>query len=243
MEISLRGFLKAGEPWFIAKDVTTALGYASGPNAVAKHVDLDQKGVTKSMTPGGQQQLTIISEGGFYSLVMVSKLPSAKAFKRWVMDVVLPSLRKHGRYVMGQEKLVTGEMDPREFMARALVMAQSVIAEANTVDRPHGHLAGRRRAHHEQPRHRRADRERAQARHARHQARARGPRNRRVQIWALLHRRERQTEPLLRAAEGSDDDPLRWLLDAAAAAHRQLPADVPKPRPCSRDGSDQSLAV
>lgn len=90
-----------GEPWFVGKDVAAALGYGTGKapvNAVANHVDLEDKGVTELMTPGGTQKMTIINESGLYSLVLSSKLPTAKAFKRWVTHDVLPSIRKHGAY-------------------------------------------------------------------------------------------------------------------------------------------------
>lgn len=90
------------EPWFVGKDVAAALGYGQGKslaNAVANHVDAEDKGVTELMTPGGKQKMTIINESGLYSLVMSSKLPSAKAFKRWVTSEVLPSIRRHGAYV------------------------------------------------------------------------------------------------------------------------------------------------
>ena len=90
------------EPWFVGKDVATALGYGEGKslaNAVANHVDVEDKGVTKMMTPGGKQNVTIINESGLYSLIMSSKLPQAKAFKRWVTSEVLPTIRKHGAYL------------------------------------------------------------------------------------------------------------------------------------------------
>lgn len=92
---------KNGEPWFIGKDIATALGYGEGKslaNAVANHVDVEDKGVTKMMTPGGKQNVTIINESGLYSLIMSSKLPQAKAFKRWVTHEVLPAIRKTGSY-------------------------------------------------------------------------------------------------------------------------------------------------
>ena len=83
------------EPWFVGKDIATALGYGEGKslaNAVANHVDVEDKGVTKMMTPGGKQNVTIINESGLYSLIMSSKLPQAKEFKRWVThEVLFPS--------------------------------------------------------------------------------------------------------------------------------------------------------
>lgn len=90
------------QPWFVGKDVAQALGYGEGKslaNAVANHVDDEDKGVTELMTPGGKQRMTIINESGLYSLVLSSKLPAAKKFKRWVTSEVLPSIRKHGAYM------------------------------------------------------------------------------------------------------------------------------------------------
>lgn len=90
-----------GEPWFVGKDVAEALGYGKGKslnNAIASHVDREDKGVTEMMTPGGQQKITIINESGLYSLILSSKLSGAKAFKRWVTAEVLPQLRRTGTY-------------------------------------------------------------------------------------------------------------------------------------------------
>ena len=98
----IRTIDRDGEPWFVGKDVAVALGYGDGKspvNAVAKHVDEDDKGVTEMMTPGGKQNITIINESGLYSLVLSSKLPTAKKFKRWVTSEVIPSIRKHGGYL------------------------------------------------------------------------------------------------------------------------------------------------
>lgn len=90
-----------GEPWFVGKDIAEALGYGKGKslnNAVATHVDDEDKGVTEMMTPGGKQNLIIINESGLYSLILSSKLPNAKKFKRWVTSEVLPAIRKTGHY-------------------------------------------------------------------------------------------------------------------------------------------------
>lgn len=90
-----------GEPWFVGKDIAEALGYGRGKslnNAVATHVDNEDKGVTEMMTPGGKQNLIIINESGLYSLILSSKLPNAKKFKRWVTSEVLPAIRKTGHY-------------------------------------------------------------------------------------------------------------------------------------------------
>ncbi len=84
------------EPWFVAKDITTILKYGNSRKAIIDHVDDKDKEVTKCYTPSGVQDLTIINESGLYSLVISSKMPEAKRFKRWVTSEVLPSLRKHG---------------------------------------------------------------------------------------------------------------------------------------------------
>lgn len=96
-----------GEPWFVGKDVAVSLGYGEGKslaNAVASHVDDEDKGVTELMTPGGRQKFVIINESGLYSLVLSSKLPTAKKFKRWVTSEVLPSIRKNGAYSLNMSR-------------------------------------------------------------------------------------------------------------------------------------------
>lgn len=114
-----------GEPWFVGKDIAEALGYGKGKsitNAVTNHVDDEDKGVTKIMTPGGRQKMVIINESGLYSLILSSKLDSAKKFKKWVTSEVLPSIRKNGGYIYGQEN-----MSEDELLSRALILANSKI--------------------------------------------------------------------------------------------------------------------
>lgn len=114
-----------GEPWFVGKDVAAALGYTKERNALDKHVDKDdalKRGVIDSM--GRTQQMTIINESGLYSLILSSKLPSAKEFKHWVTSEVLPSIRKNGAYIRNQEN-----MTPAEIVARGLIAAQNIINE------------------------------------------------------------------------------------------------------------------
>lgn len=94
----IRTVMRDEEPWFVGKDVAAALGYAKPENAIAAHVDDEDKGVTKMMTPGGNQQVVIINESGVYALIFGSKLPAAKEFKSWVTHDVLPSIRKTGGY-------------------------------------------------------------------------------------------------------------------------------------------------
>lgn len=88
------------EPWFVGKDVATALGYSNTRKAIGDHVHEDDKGVTKWDTLGGKQDLTIINESGLYALIFGSKLESAKRFKHWVTSEVLPAIRKNGNYKM-----------------------------------------------------------------------------------------------------------------------------------------------
>lgn len=89
---------KDGNIWFVGKDVAETLGYARTADAVKAHIDADDKGVCDLPTPGGRQETTIINESGLYSLVLSSKLPKAKAFKRWITSEVIPSIRKTGSY-------------------------------------------------------------------------------------------------------------------------------------------------
>lgn len=120
---NIRTIERDGTPWFVGKDVAEALGYAKPRNAIDTHVDPDdalKQGVTDSM--GRTQEMTIINESGLYALVLGSKLPTAKKFKRWVTSEVIPSIRKSGGYIKGQEN-----MTPQELMAAALLMAQKTI--------------------------------------------------------------------------------------------------------------------
>ena len=114
------------EPWFVGKDVATALGYSNSRKAIQDHVDEEDKGVTKRDTLGGKQNMTIINESGLYSLILHSKLPSAKKFKHWVTSTVLPSVRKNGGYIQNQENL-----SETEILANAVLVAQKIIEEKN----------------------------------------------------------------------------------------------------------------
>lgn len=83
----------------MGKDVAMALGYSNTRDALSRHVDVEDKGVVNHDTPSGIQKMTIINESGLYSLILSSKLESAKRFKRWVTSEVLPCIRKHGGYL------------------------------------------------------------------------------------------------------------------------------------------------
>ena len=99
------------EPWFVGKDVASILGYKDTVNALKAHVDDEDKRGWQITTPSGTQQMTIINEGCLYALVLSSKLPTAKAFKRWITHDVIPSIRKHGAY-MTPEKLQEAILNP-----------------------------------------------------------------------------------------------------------------------------------
>ena len=94
----VRTLMINGEPWAVGRDVAEALGYKNPRQAVIDHVDPEDKGVAKRDTIGGNQDTAIINESGLYSLILSSKLPKAKEFKRWITSEVLPALRKTGHY-------------------------------------------------------------------------------------------------------------------------------------------------
>lgn len=106
----IRALSIEGEPWFVGKDVALALGYTNPRKALADHVDAEDKlqndGVTIRDPMGRDQKPTVINESGLYSLVLSSKLPSAKAFKRWITHDVIPTIRKTGGYVNDADKFV-----------------------------------------------------------------------------------------------------------------------------------------
>lgn len=112
------------EPWFVGKDVAQVLGYKETAKAIREKVDTEDKGVSKMDTPGGVQDITIINESGLYSLILSSKLPGAKKFKRWVTSEVLPSIHRNGGYIAGQE-----ELSDTELIAKALLVADRKIKE------------------------------------------------------------------------------------------------------------------
>ena len=107
-----------GEVFFVGKDVATTLGYSNTRDALRQHVDDEDKGVVICDTLGGTQKMTIINESGLYSLILSSKLPQAKAFKRWVTSEVLPQIRKTGGYIPTRDEKGK-ELSPEEVLARA----------------------------------------------------------------------------------------------------------------------------
>ncbi|MGP1434257.1 MAG: phage antirepressor KilAC domain-containing protein [Catonella sp.] len=120
---------KDGEFFFIGKEVAEKLGYARGRKAVLDHVDAeDRDEVPFQDAIGRMQKTSIINESGLYSLILSSKLPQAKDFKRWVTTEVLPSIRKNGGYIKNQEN-----MSNEEILANAVLLANNLIAEKEKI--------------------------------------------------------------------------------------------------------------
>nr|DAG61659.1 MAG TPA: hypothetical protein [Caudoviricetes sp.] len=94
------------EPWFVGKDVATALGYKNTADAIGKHIDTDDKLTSQIAIAGQRRDVVVINESGLYALILGSKLESAKRFKRWVTSDVLPAIRKTGSY---QKPMTTAE--------------------------------------------------------------------------------------------------------------------------------------
>lgn len=109
-----------GEPMFVAKDVCAALEIKNSRDALAR-LDDDEKGVVLTDTPGGEQQMQAVNEAGLYVLVLSSRKPEARAFKRWVTHEVLPALRRDGGYMVARDET------PEQTMARAVLLAQQTI--------------------------------------------------------------------------------------------------------------------
>lgn len=121
----VRTLLIDDEPYFIGKDVAEILGYSDTSDALKKHVDEEDKMGRQIADSLGRLQTTkIINESGLYSLILSSKLPTAKKFKRWVTSEVLPQIRKTGGYIPVNE-----EMTDSEIMARALLISQKTIEQ------------------------------------------------------------------------------------------------------------------
>lgn len=112
-----------GEPIFVAKDVAVILGYRDAAN-MTRRLEEDEKGTRSMSTPGGEQQMAVITEPGLYSAILGSRVPAAKAFKRWVTHEVLPALRRDGAVVLSD-----GTEDEDTLIARALVAVKRKLDE------------------------------------------------------------------------------------------------------------------
>lgn len=121
---SIRTVEVNGEPWFVGKDVAKVLGYIDTSDALKKHIDEEDK-LSRCFADSGQsRKMYIINESGLYSLILSSKLPTAKAFKRWVTSEVLPAIRKTGGYIP-----TTPQMSEQEIMAKAVQISMATIAQ------------------------------------------------------------------------------------------------------------------
>lgn len=123
---SVRVLEKEDGPWFVGKDVAGILGYTNERKAIRDHVDEEDMLTERIVTSGQAREVYIINESGVYSLILSSKLPSAKAFKRWITTELLPAIRRTGGY-MGR----TEGLSDAEIMARALEISQKTISERN----------------------------------------------------------------------------------------------------------------
>ena len=119
---AVRSLTVDGEPWFVGKDVAVSLGYANPQKAIRDHVDDDDRTVNDSFTVNGTA-VSLINESGLYSLILSSKLPDAKKFKRWVTSEVLPAIRKTGRFAMDGP---VDRLTPDDY-----IRAASIVAKCN----------------------------------------------------------------------------------------------------------------
>ena len=120
-----------GEPWFVGKDVAEILGYSDTNKAIAMHVDNEDKLNDKTASSLGQRGGWLINESGLYSLILSSKLPKAKDFKRWVTSEVLPSIRKTGSYNTA-DTVEMSEMEMISKLASNAVKVEKALAEQSS---------------------------------------------------------------------------------------------------------------
>jgi prophage antirepressor-like protein len=130
-----------GQPWFVGKDVADILNYRNTRDALKKHVDEEDKADVAIHDGSQNRNMTVINESGLYSLILSSKLPQAKKFKRWVTSEVLPSIRRHGAYITGEtlEKMLQSSEFTSELLNKLLAER-----EENTVLREHKCRTGQR---------------------------------------------------------------------------------------------------
>lgn len=122
-ESQVRTIQKDGEPWFVLKDVCQVLGL-SDTNRTAERLDSDELTRAKLVSGGQEREMYVINESGLYTVILRSDKPEAKPFRKWVTSEVLPSIRKTGGYIQGQDQLSSEEL-----MAKALMVAQKTLAD------------------------------------------------------------------------------------------------------------------
>ena len=135
---TIRAVTIDGEPWLVGKDVAAALGYKNTKDALIRHIDPEDKRGSRFPTTSGEQEMTIINESGVYSLVLSSKLPDAKKFKRWVTSDVLPTIRKTGAYMtpdtleaalLNPDTLIRLAQNLKEEQARRMALEKQAEAD------------------------------------------------------------------------------------------------------------------
>ena len=128
---------------FVGKDVATALGYSNTSKAIQQHVDHEDKGILPIRETAYETRAVVINESGLYSLILSSKLPQAKAFKRWVTSEVLPSIRKTGRYELPQQlpalALLNEDAEDTLTATQVAKTFNMTVFDFNAVLRGHGH--------------------------------------------------------------------------------------------------------
>ena len=129
-----------GEPWFVGKDIATVLGYANPTKAIISHVDAEDKLHSQIGNAGQMRDMLFINESGLYSLILSSKLPQAREFKRWVTSVVLPQIRKTGGYIPVQQ-----DDDEQTILCKALGIMKRTIEEKDTLIAQHERLIEEKR--------------------------------------------------------------------------------------------------
>lgn len=124
-----------GEPWFVGKDVAEMLGYQNGSRDINRHVDEEDRNMITVNDGRQNRDVIIINESGLYSLILSSKLPQAKEFKRWVTSVILPALRRTGSYIAGEERMDEDELIAQGYLAlqRKLAARTAELGRANEV--------------------------------------------------------------------------------------------------------------
>ena len=138
----VRTVLQNGEPWFVAADVCRALDIA--PTAT-RRLDDDEKGLRSTQTLGGMQEIVIINEPGLYSLVLGSRKPEAKAFRRWITHEVIPAIRKTGGYIAGEENMTDDELVAKALLITTEKLKQreariAALSAQIEEDRPYTHF-------------------------------------------------------------------------------------------------------
>lgn len=137
----VRTVVKDGEPWLVGKDIARILGYSDVNKAIAMHVDSEDKKLNdKTSSSFGQRGATLINESGFYSLVLSSKMPKAKEFRRWVTSHILPTIRRTGGYVANEDMFIENYLpfleEPYQGLFRLQMMAINQLNERIRHDQP-----------------------------------------------------------------------------------------------------------